>query len=175
MAQLGSPNYKVGLIIARAQPFHNGHLKIIADALMKCDEIIVSFVDYNTNFFDYDINQQLGREVLGLNKRISYFGTLHKPTLQIPKHYIEETLIQLEDANYNMPTHFFTHYEDWVTPAMELQLETKLISTLVDNSSRSIYESLELENDDWKTKVPYSTIEMIETYIATKKRKKLIV
>ena len=104
MASLGSPNYRVGLIIANAQPFHNGHVKIIADALMVCDEVIISFKDYDTSYFSYDINQQIAREVYDTSKRIAFFGTKYDSTLGTPKHFIERTLDKLEEARYNMPT-----------------------------------------------------------------------
>ena len=42
MATLGSAKYRVGLIIAKCQPLHNGHIRIINDALMQCDEVIFS-------------------------------------------------------------------------------------------------------------------------------------
>jgi len=170
MAVLGSPNYRVGLIIAKAQPFHNGHIKIIGDALMKCDEVIVSFRDYDTSYFDYDINQQIARVVFDLNPRISFFGTKFDATLGTPKHSIERTLEKLEEARYNMPTHFFTNYDTWIDGAMELQLDTTRVSTLANNTSASIIESIENATEDWKDKVPYHAIELIETYIATKNR-----
>lgn len=170
MSKLGSPNYRVGLIIAKAQPFHNGHLKIIADALMVCDEVIFSIMDYDTAFFNYDINQALFRELFKLSERVAFFGTTYDPTLGIPKHFISKTLAELETARYNMPTHFFTNYADWVTPAMECQLLTTKVSTLPDHNSTDIYKSIEEGTDFWKDKVPYATIESIETYIATKRR-----
>lgn len=170
MADFGSPNYKIGLIIANAQPLHNGHIKIMAEALMDCDEIIVSFKDYDTSYFDYNINQKLGRNIFGNNKRISYFGTTTDSTLGTPKHFIEHTLNSLSEANYYMPTHFFTSYDAWVEPAKELQLETKLISNLPNTKSVEILQSLNDSTDFWKSKVPYSSIELIESYIATKNR-----
>lgn len=170
MAKLGSPNYRVGLIIAKAQPFHNGHLKILADALMVCDEVIFSVRDYDTAFFDYDIAQSLFRELFKLSERVAFFGTKYDPTLGTPKHFISKTLEELETARYNMPTHFFTHYTDWVTPAMECQLLTTKVSTLPNHNSQEIIESIETGTDLWKEKVPYSTISTIETYIATKRR-----
>jgi len=170
MAVLGSPNYRVGLIIANAQPFHNGHLKIIGDALMMCDEVIISFKDYDTSYFNYDINQQIARKVFDLNPRIAFFGTEYDPLLGTPKHFISRTLDKLEEANYNMPTHFFTNYDLWVEPAKELQLETIRVSTLADTNSLDIINSIESKTDLWKEKVPYSAIDIIETYIATKNR-----
>jgi cytidyltransferase-like protein len=170
MAVLGSPNYRVGLIIARAQPFHNGHLKIITDALMVCDEVIISFRDYNTSFFDYNDNQKLIRNLLENNTKISFFGTEADATLGTPKHVIERTLDKLEEGRYNMPTHFFTNYDIWVEPAKELQLETVRVSTLAGHNSDEIFQSVLDGTDYWKDKVPYSLLEDIETMIATKNR-----
>ena len=42
MADYESEFYRVGLIIARAQPLHNGHMRAIMDAFAMCDEVIVS-------------------------------------------------------------------------------------------------------------------------------------
>lgn len=170
MAIVGSPNYRVGLIIANSQPFHNGLIKIIGDALMVCDDIIISFTNYDTQFFDYNHNQQMGRIVYGDNKNISYFGIKQKPLVVIPKQILEETLTQLDLANYNKPTHFFTNLPDWETPAMELQLETQLISPLVDNHTDEIKASVEAGTDFWESKVPYVALEEIKSYIATKNR-----
>ena len=170
MAILGSPNYRVGLIIANAQPFHNGHVKIISDALMICDEVIISFKDYDTAYFDYNFNQKLAREVYDVSKRVSFFGTEADSSLGIPKHFIERTLDKLLEARYNMPTHYFTNYDEWVEPAKELQLETTRVSTLPNNNSIDIISSIEMGTDTWKDKVPYPTIEMIESYITTKNR-----
>lgn len=170
MAHLGSPNYKVGLIIARAQPFHNGHLKIITDALMHCDEVIFSIRDYDTAFFDYNHAQQLFRTLYNLADRIAFFGTKTDPSLGIPKHVINRTLLKLKEANYHMPTHFFTHYDSWVDPAKELQLETIRVSQLSNHNSDDIYRSIVDKTDFWKTKVPHALLEDIEMYIATKNR-----
>lgn len=170
MPVLGSPNYRVGLIIAKAQPFHNGHIKIIGDALMHCDEVIISFRDYDTNYFNYNDNQKLVRRVFDLNPKIACFGTVADNTLGTPKHVIERTLEKLEEGRYNMPTHFFTNYDIWVEPAKELQLETVRVSTLADHSSPDIFQSILDGTDYWKDKVPYSTIEDIQTMIATKNR-----
>jgi len=170
MAVLGSPNYRVGLIIANAQPFHNGHLRAVTDALMVCDEIIISFKDYNTAYFNYDINQQIARIVFDNNKRISFFGTEFDSSLGTPKHFIERTLEKLKIANYNMPTHFFTCYDSWIVPAMELQLETIHLSVLPNTKSNEIFNSILNGTDLWKEKVPYAAIETIESYIANKNR-----
>jgi len=170
MAILGSPKYRVGLIIANAQPFHNGHVKIISDALMVCDEVIVSFKDYDTAYFNYNFNQKLAREIYDTSKRIAFFGTKFDNTLGTPKHIIERTLDELKEARYNMPTHYFTNYDEWVEPAKELQLETIRVSTLPNNNSIDIIASIKAGTNDWKDMVPYPTIEMIETYIATKNR-----
>lgn len=170
MAILGSPNYRVGLIIARSQPFHNGHLKIITDALMYCDEVIFSIRNYDTAFFDYDIAQKLYRKLFNLVDRVAFFGTVYDPLLGTPKHYIQRTLEKLEEGRYHMPTHFFTNDDLWVTPAMELQLVTLKVATLANQNSDEIYESIETGTDLWKEKVPYALIEDIETYIATKNR-----
>jgi len=174
MAVPGSPNYRVGLIIARAQPFHNGLVKIIGDAMMTCDDLIISFVNYDTGFFDYNHNQKMGRLMYGTEingaSYISYFGTKANPLVVTPKQILEETLLQLEEANWNKPTHFFTHLEEWVTPAMELQLETQHISSLVNNDSNEILNSFENGTDLWESKVPFRLLEEIKTYIATKNR-----
>lgn len=174
MAIPGSPNYRVGLIIARAQPFHNGLIKIIGDAMMTCDDVIVSFVNHDTGFFDYNHNQKMGRLMYGteMNKDnyISYFGTKSKPFVVTPKQILEETLAQLEESNWNKPTHFFTHLGEWVSPAMELQLETKHISTLVAHNPNTILESFENGTDLWESKVPFRLLEEIKSYIATKRR-----
>lgn len=170
MAILGSPNYRVGLIIAKSQPFHNGHLRIITDALMQCDEVIFSIRDYDTAFFDYNIAQKLFRKLYNLADRIAFFGTRHDPLLGTPKHIISRTLEDLSNASYHMPTHFFTSYDLWVEPAKELQLETIKIPTLQGHDSSQIYESIINKTDYWKTKVPYALVDDIETYIATKNR-----
>lgn len=171
MSVLGSPNYRVGLIIAKAQPFHNGHLKIISDALMHCDEVIFCVRDYDTAFFDYNIAQKLFRKLMGgVIDRVSFFGIVTNPLLGTPKHIIQETLNKLETARYNMPTHFFTSYDIWVEPAKELQLNTVRVTTLAGHDSNEIYNSIIDSNDIWKTKVPYSIMDDIATYIATKNR-----
>ena len=170
MAVLGSPDYRVGLIVAKAQPFHNGHLKIITDALMHCDEVIFSVRDYDKAFFDYNIAQKLFRRLYNLADRIAFFGTKHDPLLGTPKHVIMRTLDDLTDARYHMPTHFFTSYDMWVEPAKELHLETIKVTTLADHVSTDIFNSVMNNDGLWKTKVPYALIEDIETYIATKKR-----
>ncbi|RLC46672.1 MAG: hypothetical protein DRH57_05650 [Candidatus Cloacimonadota bacterium] len=170
----GSPNYRVGLIIARAQPFHNGLVKIIADAMMTCDDLIISFVNHDTGFFDYNHNQKMGRLMYGTNTDrdgyISYFGTEAKPFVITPKQILEETLTQLEVSNWNKPTHFYTHLEEWVTPAMELQLEVQHVSVLVNNNPNEILESFENDTDLWESKVPFRLLEEIKSYIATKRR-----
>ncbi len=170
MATPGSPNYRVGLIIANAQPFHNGLIKIIGDALMVCDDIIITFINYDVQFFDYNHNQKMGRMVYGDNKNIAYFGIKNKISVATPKQLLEETLEQLELANYNKPTHFFTHLPEWVTPAMELQLETQHVSALVNHHTNLIKESVNDGTTLWETKVPYVALEEIKSYIATKNR-----
>ena len=171
MGSYGTPSYRVGLIIADAQPFHNGHVKAIGDALMYCDEVIISFYGYDTAYFDYNINQKLSRNIFGTSPRIAHFGVeTPEREIIIPKLKIEYTLDKLDEANYNMPTHFFTNYDDWVEPAKELQLETIRISTLANTKSNEIYQSILNGTDLWKEKVPYANIDMIETYIATKNR-----
>lgn len=170
MPILGSPNYRVGLIIARAQPFHNGHLKAITDALMKCDEVIFSLINYDTSYFDYNIAQKVFREIFEVTNRVAFFGIKHDPILGTPKHMIERTLDELKVARYNLPTHFFTNNDDWIEPAKELQLETVKISTLANHNSIEIYNSIIDGTDVWKDKVPYATLETIESYIATKQR-----
>ena len=166
----GSPNYRLGLIIANSQPFHNGMVKIIGDALMKCDDIIVVFMNHDTAFFDYNHNQKIGRIIYGENKNISYFGIERESLVGTPKQYLEKALEKLAEANWNTPTHFFTHLNDWVTPAMELQLETKLISTLVEHDTQEIKESVEDGTEFWKEKVLFVALEEIKLYIATKRR-----
>lgn len=170
MAILGSPNYRVGLIIGRAQPFHNGHLKAITDALMQCDEVIFSIRNYNTSFFDYNIAQSLFRKLYNLVDRIAFFGTEEDPLLGTPKHFINRTLEKLEEGRYHMPTHFFSHDDLWIDAARELQLETVKMTTLLNHDSNEIYESIDNGTDLWKDKVPYALIEDIETYIATRNR-----
>jgi hypothetical protein len=170
MAVLGSPNYRVGLIIAKAQPFHNGHLKVIADALMYCDEVIFSVRDYDTAFFDYNIAQKLYRNLLNISDRVAFFGTTTDPLLGTPKQIINRTLERLEEANYHMPTHFFTNVDLWVDPAKELQLEAIRVSTLANHDSLTITNSIDNGTELWKEKVPYSLVEDIETYIVTKKK-----
>ena len=170
----GSPNYRVGLIIARAQPFHNGLVKIIADAMMTCDDLIVVFANHDTNFFDYNHNQKMGKLMYGAptnrDNYISYFGLEANPLVVTPKQILEETLSKLEEANWNKPTHFYTHLDEWVTPAMELQLETQHISSLVSTNSDAILESFETGTEFWESKVPYRLLEPIKSFIATKKR-----
>jgi hypothetical protein len=168
MAVLGSPNYRVGLIIARSQPFHNGHLKAITDAIMYCDEVIFSIRNYNTSFFDYNIAQKLYRKLFKLVDRVAFFGTEEDPLLGTPKHFINRTLERLEYSNYHMPTHFFTNNDLWVEPAKELQLETIKVTTLANHNSDEILNSIVDGTDLWKEKVPYALIEDIETYIITK-------
>ena len=92
------------------------------------------------------------------------------PLVKTPKQILERTLEELEEANYNMPTHFFTHLEYWVDPAMELQLDTQYISPLVGIKSDLIKKSVEDKTEYWEDKVPYSILEDIKTYIATKRR-----
>lgn len=173
MAVLGSPNYRVGLIVARAQPFHNGHLKIITDALMQCDEVIFSIRDYDTSFFDYNIAQKLFRKLYKLVDRIAFFGTEYDPILGTPKHFVQRTLEQLEYARYHMPTHFFTTDELWVDAGMECQLETIRVPKLALHDSNEIWQSVQDGTDLWKEKVPYSLIEDIETYIVTKNNRNM--
>jgi len=170
MAILGSPNYRVGLIIAKAQPFHNGHLKIITDALMYCDEVIFSIRDYDTSFFDYNIAQKLYRILFNLVDRVSFFGTVSDPLLGIPKHIIKRTLEKLSEANYHMPTHFFSTYDVWIDPARELQLESIKVSSLPNTISDDIYNSIINGTNLWKEKVPYALIEDINSYVVTKNR-----
>lgn len=170
MATLGSAKYRVGLVIAKCQPLHNGHIRIINDALMQCDEVIFSVRDYDTAFFDYNIAQKLFRELYNLTDRISFFGTKNDPLLGTPKHIINRTLERLKEANYHMPTHFFTSYDVWIEPAKELQLQTIKIPTLIDHDSNTIYQSIVDKTDFWKNKVPYALIESIETYIVTKNK-----
>ncbi len=171
MAILGSKDYKIGLIIARSQPFHNGHLRAITEALMYCDEVIFSIRDYDTAYFDYNIAQKVFRELMGgVVNKVSFFGITNDPSLGTPKHVIERTLKRLEEARYNIPTHFFTNSELWVEPAKELQLHTTRIATLADHNSDEIYSSFINGTDLWKQKVPHSVLETLESYIATKKR-----
>ena len=74
MAVLGSPNYRVGLIVAKAQPFHNGHLKIIADALMVCDEIISRSVIGNEK---YGYKMAFCQRDLAMYTSLLLFGSLY--------------------------------------------------------------------------------------------------
>jgi len=171
MAIPGSPNYKVGLLIVRAQPLHNGHFRASMDALMKCDEIIISVRDYNTAFFDYNIAQKLFRILFGKKSdRIAFFGTLYDPLLGTPKLLIDKTLERLEEANYNMPTHFFSYDDLWIDGATELDIIPVKIGKLGDCDSNLIYQSISDGTDYWKDRVPYALIEDIETYIANKNR-----
>ena len=170
MAVLGSPNYRVGLIISRSQPFNNIHLKLITDALMYCDEVIFSIRNYDTSYFDYDIAQQLYRKLFKLVDRVAFFGTLYDPLLGTPKHYIMKTLEKLEEGRYHMPTHFLSNSDLWVDAAMECQLEAIKVSTLANHDSDEIYNSVIDGSELWKEKVPYALIEDIETYISTKNR-----
>jgi len=166
----GSANYRIGLVIMEAQPFHKGHLKIMTDALMDCNEIIVSFTNYDTNYFDFKFNQKVAKDTFLANPRIAYFGIKNDPNINTPKQIIEKTIEELEKANYYMPTHFFTHYEDWIEPAKECHLNTKHISPLILHKSNEIKSSVFEKTDFWKEKVPYNVLEEIETYIATKER-----
>lgn len=170
MAVLGSPNYRVGLIIARAQPPHNGHLRAVSEAMMKCDEVIFCVRDYDTAYFDYNIAQKSFRALFGVVDKIAFFGIKTDPLLGTPKQIIQRTLDRLAEARYNMPTHFFTNYDLWVEPAKELQLDTTRIATLADHNSDEIYASFVNGTDYWKDKVPHGILEELETYIATKNR-----
>lgn len=170
MAVLGSPNYRVGLIVARSQPFHNGHLKIITDALMHCDEVIFSIRNHNVAYFDYNFAQKLYRKMFNLVDRVAFFGTEYDKNLGTPKHHITKTLEDLEKANYHMPTHFFHDNYLWLDAARELQLIPKKISKLPDNDSEMVVKSMQEGTDDWKEMVPYCLIDDIVTYIATKER-----
>jgi hypothetical protein len=170
MGAYQTESWRVGLIIANAQPFHNGHVRVISDALMYCDEVIVSFFNYDKQYFDYHFNQKLGKNIFSDNKRIIYFGTKYKENLIIPKYIIEYTLDKLKEANYNMPTHFFHFDNEWLESAKENQLFPIKVSKLPDVNSKEIFKSIKEETNLWKEKVPYSSIEMIETYIANKKR-----
>lgn len=168
MAVLGSPNYKVGLIISDSQPFNNGDLRIITDALMYCDEVIFSIKNYDTAFFDYNIAQQLFRKLYKLVDRVAFFGTEFDPLLGTPKHYIIRTLEKLEDAKYHMPTHFFTTNPLWVDGAVESQLITTQLPKLFGHDPMEILQSIGDGTELWKEKVPYSLIEDIATYTVTK-------
>lgn len=170
MAILGSPNYRVGLIIARAQPFHNGHLKIITDAIMSCDEVIFSIRGYDKSFFDYNVAQKLYRSLFNLVDRVAFFGTEFDPLLGTPKHHILNTLEKLKEARYHMPTHFFHDNDLWLDAAKESQLTPIKIVRHPNTESDLIIESINNGTPFWKDKVPYHLIEDIETYIATKKR-----
>lgn len=171
MAQLGSPNYRVGLIIARAQPFHNGHLRAVTDALMYNDEVIVSVRDYNTAFFDYNIAQKVFRKLLGkTSDKIAFFGTHTDPLLGTPKSIIKRTLDKLQEANYHMPTHYYSPNDLWIDAARELTVTPVKIIKLADTDSDLIYQSVIDGTDYWKSRVPYAVIEDLETYIATKNR-----
>ena len=166
----GSINYRVGLIIANAQPFHNGLIKIIGDALMKVDELIISFIHYDEQYFNYEFNRKMGLKIYGENKNISYFGTKYEPLVRTPKQIIEHTLNELKKAKYNYPTHFFTHKEELVTPAMEEQLIVKHISTLVDCNTSILLDDILNDENNWEDRVPYMIINDVKTYIATKRR-----
>lgn len=170
MATLGSRKYRVGLIVARCQPFHNGHLRAITDALMMCDEVIFSVRDYNTSYFDYNIAQKSFRLLYNMVDRISFFGTMTDSLVVSPKQIIRRTLDDLQEANYHLPTHFFTNSDYWVEPAKELMLETIKIQTLALHDSDTIRQSVVNGTDFWKEKVPYSILDGLETYIATKNR-----
>jgi len=171
MAQLGSQNYRVGLVIARSQPFHNGHLRAIMDALMYCDEVLFSIRDYNTAFFDYNITQKVFRILLGkTSDRIAFFGTITDPLLGTPKLVIKRTLDKLYEGNYHMPTHYFSHNDLWIDAARELTVIPVKITKLQDHDSDLIYQSVVDKTDYWKSKVPYAVIELMETYIATRMR-----
>jgi len=170
MAILGSPNYRVGLIVARAQPFHNGHLKIITDALMMCDEVIFSIRGYDNSFFDYNFAQKLYRKLFNLVDRVAFFGTEFDPTLGTPKHHLIRTLEKLNAAIYHTPTHFFHDNDLWLDAAKEVQLNTFKIVRQPYVDSDAIIESINNSTKEWKEKVPYHLIEDIETYIATKRR-----
>jgi hypothetical protein len=171
MAQLGTPNYKVGLVIVRAQPFHNGHLRAVIDALMQCDEVIVSVRDYDTAFFDYNIAQKVFRKLLGkTSDRIAFYGTHADPLLGTPKLVIQRTLNKLQEANYHMPTHYYSYSDLWIDAARELPVIPVKIIKLADTDSDLIYQSVVDKTDYWKSRVPHAVIDEIETYIATKNR-----
>lgn len=171
MADYGSPNYKVGLIIVRAQPLHNGHIRAIMDAIVKCDEVIVSVRDYDTSFFDYNIAQKLFRNLFGKKSdRVAFFGTLNDPLLGTPKLVINKTLEILEIANYHMPDYFFSYDDLWIDGARELNIIPVKIGKLGDTDSNLIYQSVVDGTDYWKSRVPHALIEDIETYIATQNR-----
>jgi hypothetical protein len=170
MGAYQTDSWKVGLIIARSQPFHNGHVRAISNALMECDEVIISFLNYDNYFFDYNLNQKLGKNIFADNKRISYFGTRYKENLIIPKRIIEHTLNKLKEAHYNFPKYFFHHDNEWLESAKENQLFAKKVDILPYTNSNEIYDSLVNDTTLWKEKVPYSSIEIIETYISNKKR-----
>jgi len=170
MENYQTEKFKVGLIIAKAQPFHNGHVRIISDALMQCNEVIVVFLNYDTAFFDYNFNQQSSREIFGTNKRIAYYGlrTEYLNGVSTIKEVILKVLEKLDEAGYNKPEYFFTHYDDWVEPAKECMLWTTRISTLPDTDSATIYNSVISKTDYWKDKVPYALVDKTEMYILTK-------
>lgn len=45
-------HYKIGLVIGRFQPFHNGHLYLIKEALKLCDVLIIGIG--SSNIIDFD-------------------------------------------------------------------------------------------------------------------------
>jgi len=159
---------RTGLIIAKAQPFHNGIVRAVSEALMKCDNIIISFYNYNNNFFDYDINQRIGKKIFHDVPRIAYFGT--KDDTIVPKHIIEHTLEELEIAKYNKPNYFFTAYVDWIEPAKLAQLETIQFQKIIDLDSSNLLNLIKNNDESWKKFVPYCVIEDIETYIIDKRK-----
>lgn len=170
MATYGSPDYKIGLVVARSQPFHNGHLRAICDALMQCDEVIFCVRDYDTAFFDYNSIQKFSRVLLDINFKIAFYGIKSDPLLITPKLIMRRIIDSLDEDNYRMPTHFFTNDESWMVPAMEVGLEAFKIPTLPDTRSDEIWQSIVDGTDFWKSRVPKAIREDVASYIATKNR-----
>jgi len=160
MYHLGEENFRISLIITKAQPIHKGLISAINTGLNNSNETIIVF--YDDEIFNYNINQQYCRMIFGQNKWLTYYFSKQNIDLS-PKLLIENILNDLNKDNYNKPEFFITHYdEEWINAAKLNNLNIIDVQKIAGFDSNNInIEDLE----DLKNYVPYIIYDDMKTYI----------
>ncbi|MEI6532894.1 MAG: adenylyltransferase/cytidyltransferase family protein [Candidatus Roizmanbacteria bacterium] len=150
--------YTKALIIGRFQPFHNGHLFLIKNALKHADKISIGIGSANivneNNPFSYDLRREMIQRISSHMKWDGQIDTIF-PSNDVPDDniWLQETL--------NLASNFdvVISNNNWVTDIFSKNNYTVLETGLFQREElegKLIRDLMNKKDESWKIRVPSS-------------------
>lgn len=149
--------YKVGMVLGRFQPIHNGHLSIIQRALEDCEKVILIVGSAQESGTEQnplsllDRTQLIIRSLRGNMKRIEIFPIADREDIAADASWGEYVLETLEKAGIDKPEAVYVgggeHREDWYTSVgLDVVITDRNITPI---SSTQIRTAIKEDNYDF--------------------------